>query len=84
MGCLSSYFIFNSAISCGIALFATKIGFLPCNTIDVPFGVPILLGPFIGHGWQGTIVQIICILVCVFTWAPFVLISNKQWKPETK
>jgi PTS system cellobiose-specific IIC component len=77
-------FIFNSAISCGIALFATKIGFLPCNTIDVPFGVPILLGPFIGHGWQGTIVQIICILVCVFTWAPFVLISNKQWKPETK
>lgn len=77
-------FIFNSAISCGIALFATKIGFLPCNTIDVPFGVPILLGPFIGHGWQGTIVQIICILVCVFTWAPFVLISNKQWKPEVK
>ncbi|MBN1469643.1 MAG: PTS sugar transporter subunit IIC [Fusobacteriaceae bacterium] len=77
-------FIFNSAISCGIALFATKIGFLPCNTIDVPFGVPILLAPFIGHGWQGTIVQIICILVCVFTWAPFVLISNKQWKPETK
>jgi len=75
-------FIFNSGISCAIALFATKIGFLPCNTIDVPFGVPILIGPFIGHGWQGVVVQLIGIVVCIFTWAPFVLISNKEAKKE--
>lgn len=71
-------FIFNSAISCAIALFATKIGFMPCNTVDTPFGVPLLLGPFIGHGWQGVVVQIICIAVTVVTWIPFVLMANKQ------
>lgn len=31
-------FIFNSGISTAIAMFATSIGFLPCNTVDVPFG----------------------------------------------
>ncbi|MDF2821907.1 MAG: sugar transporter subunit [Clostridiales bacterium] len=73
-------FIFNSAISCGIALFATKIGFMANNTVDTPFGTPVILGAFIGHAWQGVVVQIICITVCVFTWMPFVLISNKQVK----
>lgn len=77
-------FIFNSAIACGIALIATKIGFMACNTVDTPFGVPIIIGAFIGHGWQGVLVQIISIVVCVFTWMPFVLISNKQTKVEAK
>lgn len=75
-------FILNSGIATGIALFATKIGFMACNTVDVPFGVPILIAPFIGHGWQGVIVQIIIFAVCTFTWAPFVLMSNRQAKAE--
>lgn len=73
-------FIFNSAISCGIALFATNIGFMPCNTVDCPFGVPVLLSAVIGHGWQGVVVQLICIAVAVVTWTPFVLVANKQLK----
>lgn len=77
-------FIFNSAISCAIALFATNIGFMPCNTVDTPFGVPVIIGALIGHGWQGVVVQIICITVCVFTWMPFVLISNRQAKADVK
>jgi len=77
-------FILNSGIATAIALFATKIGFMPCNTVDVPFGVPVLIGPFIGHGWQGVIVQIIIFAVCTFTWAPFVLMSNRQAKEEAK
>lgn len=77
-------FIFNSALACGIALFATNIGFMACNTVDTPFGVPIILGAFIGHGWQGVVVQIISIVVCIFTWMPFVLISNRQVKVETE
>ena len=71
-------FILNSGIGTGIAMFATKIGFLPCNTVDVPFGVPVILSAFISHGWQGVVVQVIILTVCIFTWAPFVLISNKQ------
>lgn len=75
-------FIFNSGISTAIAMFATSIGFLPCNTVDVPFGVPVILSAIIGHGWQGVVVQIVILAVCTFTWAPFVLISNKQAATE--
>ena len=71
-------FIFNSAIGAAIALFATKIGFLVPNVVEVPFGVPIIVSPFISHGWQGVIVQIIIFTVCTLTWIPFVLISNKE------
>ena len=75
-------FILNSGIATAIALFATKIGFMPCNIVDTPFGVPILIGPFIGHGWQGVVVQIAIFAVCTLTWAPFVLMSNKQAEKE--
>ena len=55
-------FIFNSGIATAIALLATNIGFMPCNTVDAPFGLPIMIGAFIGHGWQG-VVQLIIIAV---------------------
>jgi cellobiose PTS system EIIC component len=75
-------FIFNSGIACAIALFFTKIGFMPCNTVDVPFGVPLILGAFIGHGWQGIIVQIISIVFTTITWIPFVIMANKEVKVQ--
>lgn len=71
-------FIFNSGISTAIAMFATSIGFLPCNTVDIPFGIPVFLSALISHGWQGVVVQLIILAACTFTWAPFVLISNKE------
>lgn len=71
-------FILNSGIATGMAMFATKIGFLPCNTVDIPFGIPVFLSGFISHGWQGVVMQLIILVVCTFTWAPFVLISNRQ------
>ena len=74
--------IFNSGITTAIAMLATNIGFLPCNTVDCPFGVPILLSAFVGHGWQGIVVQIVCLVVTVLTWMPFVLMANKQFKKE--
>ena len=75
-------FIFNSGIGAAIALFATKIGFLTPNVVEVPFGVPIIISPFISHGWQGVVVQIIIFAVCTLTWIPFVFISNKEAERE--
>lgn len=77
-------FIFNSSISAAIAMVATNIGFMPCNTVDIPFGVPIFLNAFLGHGWQGLIVQVICLTVCTLVWIPFVLISNKEAEREAQ
>ena len=75
-------FIFNSGIATAIALLATNIGFMPCNTVDAPFGLPIMIGAFIGHGWQGVVVQLIIIAVTTLVWIPFVLMSNKQAQKE--
>ena len=63
-------------------MFATSIGFLPCNTVDVPFGVPILLNAFVGHGWQGVVVQLVELVVGVLIWIPFVLANSKLAKKE--
>lgn len=70
-------FALGSGICVAIAMFATSIGFLPCNTVDVPFGVPILLNAFVGHGWQGVVVQAIELVVGVLIWIPFVLANSK-------
>ncbi len=77
-------FLLCTPIQAAIALFATNIGFLPCNTVDVPFGIPILINGFIGHGWQGTVVQIIILAVGTLIWIPFVLMSNRQAAKEAE
>lgn len=71
-------FVLNSAIASLIAMFAMNIGFLTPNAVDVPFGIPILFNAFVSYGWQGAVIQAICLIVTVFTWLPFVLISNKE------
>ena len=57
-------------------------GFLPCNIVDVPFGFPVIVSAFVGHGWQGVVVQLIIIAVGALVYTPFVLMSNKQAKKE--
>lgn len=74
--------IFSNTISTGIALFFTKIGFLSCNVIDAAYGLPVIINAIIGHGWQGVVVQIICMVVGVLVWMPFVLLSNRQYEKE--
>ena len=71
-------FVLNSAISSLIAMFAMNIGFLTPNAVDVPFGIPILFNAFVSYGWQGVVIQAICLAITVITWIPFVLISNKE------
>lgn len=71
-------FVLNSAISSLIAMFAMNIGFLTPNAVDVPFGIPILFNAFVSYGWQGVVIQAICLVITILTWIPFVLISNKE------
>lgn len=75
-------FILSAAVATGSVLFFTSIGFLPCNIVDVPFGLPIILNAFIGHGWQGIVVQLFIIASCTALYSPFVLLSNKQYVRE--
>ncbi|CAH0435546.1 PTS sugar transporter subunit IIC [Clostridium neonatale] len=70
-------FIINSGIAAGIALSAIKLGFLTCNTVDAPFGLPIFINAMLSYGWKGIIIQIIILAVCTIIWIPFVLMSNR-------
>lgn len=75
-------FIFSSGVATAIAMFATNIGFLPCNIVDAPMGLPVIISAFVGHGWQGIVVQIIIFIVVAAMYTPFVLLSNKQYVRE--
>ena len=75
-------FILAGGLGTGLLLLATSIGFVPCNIVDVPFGFPIGVSAFIGHGWQGVVLQLIIIAAGVLLYTPFVLISNRQYKKE--
>lgn len=55
---------------------------LPCNTVDVAFGTPVLLSALIGHGWQGVVVQIIGLALATLVYVPFMIIANKQAEAE--
>src|SRR5699024_3119413 len=70
-------FVFSSGIGTAIGLFANSLGFITPNTVDVPFGLPIGLGAFLGYGWSGVIVQLIIVAVGVLCYIPFVLAENR-------
>lgn len=75
-------FILSAGIAVACLLFGTSIGFVPCNTVDVPFGFPIIVSAFIGHGWQGVVLQLIIIALGTLLYTPFVLMSNRQYAKE--
>lgn len=70
-------FILNSGIAAAIALFAIKIGFISCSTVDAPFGLPLFINATLSYGWHGAIVQAVILLVGFVIWIPFVLMSNR-------
>lgn len=55
-----------------LAYAATIIGFMPYSTgAMVPTGCPILVSALLLFGWQGVVVQLICILISCALYFPF-------------
>lgn len=75
-------FILDSGIAAAIALFAIRIGFIPCSIVDAPFGLPLFINATISFGWHGAIVQLIILVVGTLTYIPFVLMSNRIAEKE--
>lgn len=76
-------FILNSGIAATIALFAIKIGFISCSTVDAPFGLPLFINATLSYGWHGAIVQAVILVTGFLIWIPFVLMSNRMAEKET-
>ena len=62
-----------------VAYFVMAAGIVPPLTgVQVPFGVPVLVGAFIGGSWQAAVLQVVCIAIGVLVWFPFFKMSDRQ------
>lgn len=75
-------FILNSGIAATIALFAIRIGFISCSTVDAPFGLPLFINATLSYGWHGAVVQAVILVAGFLIWIPFVLMSNRMAEKE--
>lgn len=63
----------------GIGYAATVLGFIPPFTgASLPTGVPTLLNAVILAGWQGLVVQIVCILASIAIYYPFFRAADRH------
>ena len=77
-------FMFAPVISATFAYWMTVIGFAQVISFQVPWTTPVGIMGFLATGGHiGTaITQIICVILSVVIYTPFVLISNKQAQME--
>ena len=70
-------------ISVIITYFTLYIGFLPpMGAIQIPWTTPPILAGLLMDGWQGAVVQAICLAVSVAIYFPFVKILDKKMQEE--
>lgn len=62
-----------------VAYAAMATGIVPPLTgVQVPFGVPVIFGAFIGGSWQAAVLQVVCVAIGVLVWFPFFKVSDNQ------
>lgn len=71
-------FVLGSGLPAALLLAANQFGLIGSNIVDVPFGLPIVVGAFLGWGINGVILQLLIIVVGVFIYLPFIFLSNRQ------
>lgn len=67
----------------GIAYTAISSGFVPCNTVDAPWGLPVIVRALVAY--QHINVVWVCLLglvVAFLIYTPFVFISNRLYEKE--
>ena len=73
-------FIIAPLISASIGYFATYIGFAGAACIDVPWTTPVFINSYLATGGSvgAVITQLICLIVCILIYLPFVKMANKE------
>ncbi len=74
-------FILANVVSILIAYFATAVGLVPVCTglAQVPWTTPLLISGYFATGSiMGSVLQLVCLIVVVLIWLPFVKVADKQ------
>lgn len=79
-------FIIVPLVTTLIGYLSTRIGFMSCSVIECPVGLPVFVNTFVGFSgaWQAMVTVVICFVVAVLLYAPFVIMANKQAEKEAK
>ncbi|MEC6747699.1 PTS transporter subunit EIIC [Marinilactibacillus sp. XAAS-LB27] len=77
-------FVITPLVTGTIAYFLTSIGFAGRAVVMIPWTTPPLLSAWIATAgdWGAVITQLICIVVSVLIYLPFIKVSNKETKVE--
>lgn len=77
-------FIIVPLVTTLIGYISTQIGFMPCAVIECPVGLPVFVNTFVGYSgsWQAMVTVVICFVVAVALYTPFVIMANKQAEKE--
>lgn len=66
-----------------IAIGSMYIGFMPMFTgIQAPWAIPFFFSGFLTAGWQGALTQLICVIVDVLIYYPFIKALDNQYIKE--
>lgn len=62
-----------------VAYLAIASGIFPrLSGVQVPFGFPVGVNGFLAGGWQISLLQIICVVIGILIWYPFLKLSDRQ------
>ncbi|WP_430611712.1 PTS sugar transporter subunit IIC [Enterococcus sp. DIV0876] len=67
-------------VTTGIAYFATSLGWIAKTSVLIPWTTPPVLSGYLATNgdWRAAILQIVLLIVGVFIYLPFVLMTNKE------
>lgn len=71
--------VITPIITFSLSYLLMSIGVVPfANGVEIPLGTPVFLSGMIGVGWQGTVLQIVLVLIQVLIYYPFFKVLDKK------
>lgn len=78
-------FVLVPTVNIIISYFTMVIGLVPfTNGVQIPWTTPPVISGFLVSGWQGSVLQVLLIVLGVFMYMPFIKLIDKQYLKEEK
>lgn len=58
--------------------------FPPCNGINIPWTMPVVISGFLATNWVGALFQAFLLILGVFIYLPFIKVLDRQYLDEEK
>lgn len=76
-------FILVPTMNIVLSYFAMNMGlFPPCNGINIPWTMPVIISGFLSTNWVGALFQGLLLILGVFIYLPFIKTMDKQYLAE--